>query len=101
MGKNLLLGVLASMFLVCCHTAGSKYDTGAIDRIGVGQTTDREVLSMMGGPLSERKLSNGIKVYNYAYGNRCPLSSATSVNSAELLFYNGVVINKWQELMKY
>ena len=100
MGKKLWFGVLASMFLVGCHTAGSKYDTTAMDRIGVGQTTEREVLYLVGPPLTEKKLSNGMKVYNYAYGNRCPLGFGTAVNSMELQLYNGVVINKWQALMK-
>jgi hypothetical protein len=101
MWKNLLLIVLAGMFLACSHTAGRQYDTTAVDRIGVGQTTEPEVLSMLGGPLTEKKLSNGMKIYNYAYGNRCPLGFGTSVDSMEVQFYNGVVINKWQALAKY
>jgi hypothetical protein len=100
--KNFLLIILAGMFLASCNTPGSKYDTTAgrkydttaADRIVVGQTTDQEVLAMLGGPLSERKLSNGIKIYNYTYGEKCFSGFGSSINSLEVQFYNGVVINK-------
>ena len=104
MWKNLLLIILAGMFLASCNTAGLeynptaglKYDTTAADRIVVDQTTDREVLAMLGEPLSEKKLSNGIKIYNYAYGKKCFSGFGTLVNSLEVQSYNGVVINKRQ-----
>lgn len=98
MYKNLLLVILASMFLVSCAIAGRQYDTTAADRIVVGQTTDREVLAMLGEPLSEKNLSNGIKIYNYAYGKKCIHGFGTQVNSLEVQFYEGVVINKRQDL---
>jgi len=100
MWKNLLLLILAGIFLGCSHTAGRKYDVTAMDRIGVGQTTESDVITMLGPPLSENKLSNGMKIYGYAYGNRCPIGFGTSVDSMQVQFYNGVVINKWQALMK-
>jgi hypothetical protein len=101
MGKNLMLVILAGMFLACSHTAGQKYDVTAFNRIGIGQTMEGEVLSMVGPPLTERKFSNGLKVYNYAYGNRCPVGFGTAVDAMEVQFYNGVAINKWQALSKY
>ena len=101
MAKNLLLIILAGMFLGCSHTAGSKYDIKAIDRIEVGQTTESDVITMLGLPLTEKKLSNGTKVYCYAYGNRCPVSLGTEVDSMQVRFYDGVAIYKWQELMQY
>ena len=100
MCKNLLLIILAGIFLGCSTTAGRKYDTNAIDRIGVGQTTEREVVAMVGMPLVSRKLNNGMKIYEYAYGKRCPIGE-TSVDSMQLQFYNDVVINKWQETYDY
>jgi hypothetical protein len=101
MAKNLLLIILAGIFLGCSHTAGRKYDVTAMERIGVGQTTESDVITMLGLPLAEKKLSNGIKVSSYAYGNRCPLGSGTSINSAQVQFYDGVAIYKWQELMRF
>jgi hypothetical protein len=98
MGKTLLMVVLAGIFLGCSHTAGQKYDVTVVDRIGVGQTTESDVLMMLGSPLSEKKLGNGIKICNYTYGNRCPLWFGTKIDSMQVQVYNGVVINKWQEL---
>lgn len=100
MWKNLLMIILAGIFLGCSHTAGRQYDVTAMDRIGVGQTTETDVVTMLGLPLSEQNLSNGIKVYSYAYGNRCILGFGTSIDSLNVQFYNGVVINKWQALMQ-
>ena len=101
MAKHLLLIILAGLFLGCSHTAGSKFNSAAVERIGLGQTTESDVVTMMGLPQSEQKLSNGVKVYNYAYGKRCCIESATTVNAAQIRFYNGVAIRKWQEVMQY
>ena len=100
MCKNLWLIILAGIFLGCSTTAGRKYDTTAIDRIGVGQTTESEVVAMVGMPLVSRKLSNGMKIYEYLYAKRCPIGE-TSVDSMQVQFYDGVVINKWQETPDY
>ena len=100
MAKNLLLIILAGIFLGCSHTAGRKYDITAMERIGVGQTTESDVITMLGLPLTEEKLSNGIKVYSYAYGNRCPIGFGTYVDSLQVQFYDGVAIYKWQKLMQ-
>ena len=98
MWKNLLLIILAGIFLGSSCTAGRRYDITAMDRIGVGQTTEGEVITMLGQPLAAKKLSNGMEIYDYAYGRRCPLGFGTSVNSLQVQLYNGVVIKKWQEL---
>jgi hypothetical protein len=101
MAKHLLLIILAGLFLGCAHTAGTQYNSAAVDRISLGQTTESDVVAMMGAPLWEQKLSNGIKVYHYAYGDRCPLGSAIAVDSSEIQFYDGVAIYKYGELMWY
>jgi len=85
--------------LGCSHTAGMKYDTTAADRIGVGQTTESQVITMLGRPLSQEKLGNGITRNMYAYGNKCPVEG-TYVDKLEVQVYNGVVINKWQVLLE-
>jgi hypothetical protein len=100
MGKNLLMIILAGIFLGCSHTAGRSFDVTAVDRIGVGKTTESEVLMMLGVPLWEKELSNGIKIYDYAYGDRCPIGFGTTIDSLQVQFYNGVVINKWQAIMQ-
>jgi hypothetical protein len=104
MWKNLLLvtlaGMLVGILVGCSNSAGHKYDVTAVDRMVVGQTTERDVIAMAGLPLSEKKLSNGNKLYNYAYGVRCPLDAASSIALMQVQIYNGVVINKWQGLME-
>jgi hypothetical protein len=94
------LVILAGIFVGCSTSAGRKYDVTAVERIVVGQTSESDVVTMMGMPLSEQKLNNGIKLYNYAYGVRCPINSATSIDLAQIQICRGVVINKWQELME-
>jgi hypothetical protein len=94
MWKNLLLLLLASMFLGCAH-AGRQYDTTAGDRIKVGQTTESEVITMLGRPLTEEKLSNGVTMYRYVHGWRRPIG--TTSDRLYLEVYNGVVINKWYD----
>jgi hypothetical protein len=99
--KNLLLILLAGIFLGCSYTAGRKYDTTALERIEVGHTTDSEVLAMLGPPLAANKLSNSMEIFEYAYGKRCPIGLGTKVDSMQVQLYNGVVIKKWQELKRY
>jgi hypothetical protein len=98
MSKNLLLIILAVLFIGCAYRAGRKYDTTAIDRIAVGQTTESDVITMLGMPLSENKLSNGITVFQYTYGEGCPLGFGNSIDSLQVQCYGGVVINKIQNL---
>jgi hypothetical protein len=98
MWKNVLLIISAAMFLASCSSAGRKFETTAMDRIVVDQTTDREVLAMLGEPLSERELVNGIKVYNYVYGKKRFSGFGTSFDSLEIQCYKGVVISKRQEV---
>jgi hypothetical protein len=52
--KNLLLIILAGIFLGCSYTAGRRYDITAMDRIGVGQTTEGEVITLLGPPLAAK-----------------------------------------------
>ena len=101
MCKNLWLIILAGIFLGCSTTAGRKYETTAIDRIEVLQHTESDVVAMVGMPLVSRKLSNGMTIYEYAYGKRCFLAGETSINLSQVQFYKGIVINKVQELNKY
>jgi hypothetical protein len=98
MWKNVLLIISAAMFLASCSSAGRKFETTAMDRIVVDQTTDRDVLAMLGEPLSEREFVNGIKIYNYAYGKKRFGGFGTALDSLEIQCYNGVVIRKRQEV---
>jgi hypothetical protein len=101
MAKHLLLIILAALFLGCSHTVGSKYNSAAVENIELGQTTESEVLTMMGLPHSQKKLSNGTKVYSYAYGVGCPIESAAAVDATQIQFYNGIATYKWHEVMQY
>ena len=100
MSKNLSIIILMSVLCGCAinNTVGQKFDTTAINRIELGKTTQYEVISMLGAPLSEQKLSNGIVIYSYAYGDREGFGAQSSVNSLQIQLFNGIVINKSQML---
>jgi len=80
------------------NTVGHKFDTTAIDRIELGKTTEIEVISMLGAPKSEKKLDNGIVIYSYVYGDISGFMANSAVDSCQIQFNNGVVINKSQTL---
>jgi hypothetical protein len=101
MWKDVLLVILAGIFVGCSTSAGQKYDVTAADRIGVGQTTEGEVVAMAGLPLSETRLSNGSKVYDYTYGRRCPINHESTIDKMQVQIYNGVVVNKWHGMENY
>lgn len=100
MSKNLLFIVLLGIFLGC-STVGRQFDTNAVNYIDVGKTTESEVISLVGVPISNQRLSNGINMYDYSYGIAAPFESSASVATLKVQFYNGVVINKWQRLENY
>ncbi|MFA5111348.1 MAG: hypothetical protein WC443_08090 [Desulfobaccales bacterium] len=101
MAKRLLIIALAGLFLGCSATAGRRYNTAAIENIEVGKTTPSEVVAMLGPPLSERKLSNGTNIYNYTYAETPFLAVGNYVDNLQVVFFNGVVIDKWQWLARY
>jgi hypothetical protein len=101
MPKKLLLILLVGILLGCTTTAGRKFDTTAVDRIDLGQTTEGEVITMLGMPESNQKLSNGSYVFVYNYGHRLPLGMGTTVDLLRVQFYDGVVIDKWQRMDQY
>ena len=100
MSKNLFILILVGIFWGCStyNTVGEKFDTTAIDRIELGKTTEIEVISMLGAPILEKKLDNGIVIYYYAYGDRKSLGMESAVDSLQIQLFNGVVINKSQNL---
>jgi len=99
--NNLLLIILVGVLLGCTTTAGRQYDTTAIDEIEIGKTTEGEMVSRLGTPLSMKKISNGIHLYSYAYGNRWPLGMGNYLDSLQIQFYQGVAIKKSQRLARY
>jgi hypothetical protein len=101
MPKNLLLIILVGLFLGCSTTAGRQFDTTAVDRIDVGQTTEAQVISMLGVPYSQDNLTNGITIYNYRYGYSSPIGLGTSIDRLQVQSVDGVVVNKWQRLEQY
>jgi hypothetical protein len=101
MGKKLLLIIIAGLFLGCTTTAGRQYNTSAANWIEQGKTTQAEAVSWLGAPLTSKRLSNGIDLYDYAYGHRLPLDAGTTIDTLQLQIYDGVVVNKWQRLAQY
>lgn len=97
MPKNILLIVLITMILGCA-SVGREYNTSAINNIEIGKTTQNDVLSMLGKPISIEKYNNGINVFNYEYAKSYFWTAASSTNFLGVQFYNGVAINKWQKL---
>jgi hypothetical protein len=82
------------------NTVGHKFDTTAIDRIELGKTTESEVISLLRAPGSERKLYNEIVIYSYAYTEVSGLLARSAIDSLQIQLYNGVIINKSQNLTR-
>lgn len=99
MSKNVLFIALMGIILGCA-TTGSEYNTSAVDYIEVGKTTESNVVSMLGAPISKNRLSNGINIYEYEYAKNYFWGAQTSINVLQVQCYNGVVIKKWQRLAK-
>jgi outer membrane protein assembly factor BamE (lipoprotein component of BamABCDE complex) len=98
--KNLFILLLAGLFLGCSTTAGRQFNTSAADHITPGITTESDVLSMLGAPLTKEKVS-GTELYTYNYACRVPLVSATKINTLQLQIAQGVVVNKWSILYRW
>jgi hypothetical protein len=104
LSKNLLIIILVGMFFGCStynNPVGRLFDTTAIDRIEPGKTTQSEVIAMLGAPLSEEKLDNGIVIFSYAHGYQKSLGAENSVDSLQIQLFKGIVINKRQRLSDY
>jgi hypothetical protein len=99
--KSLLLLLFVGLFLGCSITAGRQFNATAVNNIKVGTTTESEVISMLGVPLSKEKMSNGSELYRYAYGYRVPIIVETKVNALQLQICEGVVVNKWPRLYSW
>ena len=99
--KNLLVLLFVGLFLGCSVTAGRQFNTGAVNNIIPGTTTESDVISMLGLPVSKEKMSNGSELYTYSYGYRVPLFVETSVNTLQLQICQGVVVDKWPKLYRW
>ncbi len=99
MAKHLLLLVLAGLFLGCA-TTGRPYNTAAINNLEIGKTTQNEVIAMLGPPLSARTLNNGIHIYDYTYAEAPFFTAGSNVDSLQIEFFKGVVIDKYQWLAR-
>lgn len=93
--------IMLMMLTLGCATVGREFDTTAIYRIDVGKTTENEVIAMLSYPISITKCSNGINIYYYSYGRSYIFGGETSVDSLQVQLFDGVVINKWQNLGEY
>ena len=98
MGKKLLLLIVVGLFIGCTNIAGRQYNTDAANWIDQGKTTQAQVVSWLGLPLSSKRLSNGSDLYYYAYGRSCPLDTGTTIDTLSLQIYHGVVLQKWPRM---
>jgi hypothetical protein len=97
MSKIILFITLISIILGCAST-GREYNTLAIDNIEIGKTTDNDVISMLGEPISKEMFNNGINIFQYKYAKSYLWGASKSINTLQVQCYNGIVINKWQRL---
>jgi hypothetical protein len=97
MRTNISITILMSMILGCAST-GREYNTSAINYVEIGKTTENEVVSMLGEPISRNRVNNGINILGYEYGTSYFWGTSNSVNTLQVQCYDGVVINKWQRL---
>jgi hypothetical protein len=101
MAKKLLLIIIAGLFIGCTTTAGQQYHTAATNWIDQGKTSQAQVISWLGAPLSSKRLSNGSDLYYYAYGHRLPLDAGNRIETLQLQIYKGVVVEKWPRYAEY
>lgn len=67
--RFLALFSLLMIINACAHAeVGRKFDTAAASTIEVGKTTEAQVLSLLGEPLSRKINADGTKAYGYKYG---------------------------------
>lgn len=64
---RLLTLVLASVLLTGCATVGRKVDQASVDRIKKGQTTQQEVIGLIGSPDQITRNADGDVIYSYIY----------------------------------
>ena len=70
MTRFLFPAALAVVLLTGCVSVGRPFNDAAISQFRVGATTERDVLSSLGPPLSSTASSGGMSVltYGYTYG---------------------------------
>ena len=98
MSKNLLFIILIIMVMGCAHY-GTKYDTSAINKMELWKTTESDVISMVGEPISKNRLSDEITIYEYKYAKSGPFGNY--LNIMQVQFFNGFAMNKSQVLTQY
>lgn len=58
------------MLLVAgCASAGRPFDNSLTDRVKIGQTTQAEVIALLGPPVSTSKTGDGHIFMNYSYSH--------------------------------
>ena len=68
--------VFVALLMTACATHGNKIDEQAISKVQKGQTTEAQLINMLGKPTSSGFSSDGTKqlTYSYAQANANPAS---------------------------
>ena len=61
------LFMVLMLLLSGCATSGQPFDMSLTDRIKIGQTTQEEVIALLGQPISTSKTSDGRTFLSYSY----------------------------------
>ncbi|NIG74942.1 hypothetical protein F3J34_15215 [Klebsiella sp. Ap-873] len=75
--RKVILTLALAMVLTSCASVGSNFDEGQIGNIRKGITTEHEVISYFGKPMSESVDSEGNKVLVWSYSHANAFGSAT------------------------
>lgn len=78
--------VLLALLMVGCATQGNKIDEEAISKVKKGQTTEAQVVSMLGKPTSSGFSSDGSKMLTFSYTN-------ASANPISFIPYVGMLFS--------
>ncbi|MCK8045130.1 outer membrane protein assembly factor BamE [Shewanella sp. 1CM18E] len=68
MFKKIALVCLA-LLITGCATHGNKIDESAVSKLKKGQTTEEQVITMLGKPTSSGFSSDGSKMLTFSYAN--------------------------------
>lgn len=77
--------LLAAILLIsACATVGNQFDMSKIDQIKIGQTTQQEVVTLLGQPLSISRSGDGHTFLGYSYVHTEPGSTESQLFSVSI-----------------
>ena len=91
--------MIVALFISACATTGRQFDMSLADKIQIGNSTKRDVIAIMGKPLSESKTSDGRSFMAY-YSGHASIGGATSQILSISIGPDGIVENTFSNLAK-